>query len=232
MAATGLISVASGVVRGATRIGTAYVGADLLFGRGRGARFDAGIGIDVRSNIDGEITRLDRLAREHSKITAMALNTVTRKARTKTVRELAAALNVPQKVLRKRIRHYKASATRKPVRASLWVGTSRPIKATELSGSVGVSRTGYVKVGKRVYKDAFPARMPTGHRGIYSRKPHARHKMRADGQRTQLPIEEAIVQLLPEAERVSRRHAERAIKEDFPREQRRLAEVKLRKERF
>ncbi len=232
MAATGLISVASGIVRGATRIGTAYVGADILFGRGRSARFDAGIGIDVRSNIEGEITRINRIVRDHDKLTAMVLNTVTRKARTKTTRELAAALNVPQKVLRKRIRHYQASARRKPVRASLWVGTKRAIKAQELGGAVSQSKTGYVKVGKRVFRNAFPARMPGGHQGIFSRKLHARHKRRADGQMTQLPIEEAVVQLMPEAERISRRHAERAIKEDFPKEQRRIAELKLTKARF
>lgn len=232
MAATGLIQVAAGVVRGGFRLGTSYVAADLLLGGGKTARFNAGIGINVRSNVEGEITRLNRIIRDHDKLTAMALNTATRKARTKTARELAAALNVPQKVLRKRVRHYKASARRKPVRASLWVGTKRAIKADELGGAVSQSKTGYVKVGKRVFRNAFPARMPGGHRGIFSRKLHARHKRRADGQMTQLPIEEAVVQLMPEAERISRRHAERAIKEDFPKEQRRLAQLKLTKARF
>ena len=72
--------------------------------------------------------------------------------------------------------------------------------------------------------------MPGGHRGIFTRKAGAKHRTRPDGQRTQLPIEESIVQLMPEAERISRRMAEKAIQEVYPKEVRRL--MKLRADRW
>ena len=78
------------------------------------------------------------------------------------------------------------------------------------------------RIGRRTFKDAFGATMPGGHRGIYTRKPGAVHKKRPDGQMSQLPIEEAVVQLMPEAERISRRAAEHHMRRTYPAELKRL----------
>ncbi len=200
-----------------------------LLGR-RGVSFESGIGITLQGNIRGAGRNLDKLMREHDGVTALALNKAVRSARTATGRELARIKGVPQKVLRRRIQSYKATPRKKPIRASLWVGTKRAIKAKELGGQIGTTAGGNVKVGRRVFRDAFPARMPSGHRGIFTRKPSARHRRRPDGQPTQLPIEEAIVQLMPEAETVSRRAAEKALIEIYPKEVRRL--MALRADRW
>ena len=185
------------------------------------------IGLKLRGNMVQESRRIGRLMREHDHIIAMALNRAGRSGRTETIRTLADFLNVPQRTLRKRIRLYGARWNRKPIRSSIWVGTKKPIKAGELRGQVSLSASGHVKIGKRIYRQAFPATMPGGHRGIFVRKPGARHRQRSDGVWTQLPIEEGVVPLMPDAERISRREAERALKTVYPAELRRLARVRL-----
>ncbi len=193
---------------------------------GTGGR-TVGATLTVQSNVRAEIRKIDRLTRTHAVITARSLNLAARKAKTETVRELAADKNVPQRVLRKRVQAYKAHPRQQPIRASLWVGTARPIKAKEL-GNVEVGAGG-VRIGKRRYKQAFRATMPTGHTGIFTRKPHARHQQRPDGQMTQLPIQESVVQLLPEARDISRRASEKHVKETYPKEAARL--MRLRAQR-
>lgn len=183
--------------------------------------------LTLQSNQRAEARKLEKVIRDHDTITARALNKAARMARTETRREIAQAKNLPQKVLNKRIRDYKASPRKKPIRASVWIGTKKPITARELKGSVSLTKGGNVRIGRRVYRGAFPARMPGGHRGIFTRKPGAKHRERPDGQRTQLPIEEALVQLLPEAEFISRRVAEKHIRETYPKELKRLAKLKL-----
>ncbi len=188
------------------------------------------VGIELRGNIRGEGRNVEKLLREHDAVTALALNKAVRTARTATARELAKQKGLPQKILRKRVQAFKASPRKKPIRASLWVGTSKPVTANELTGEVGSTAGGNVKIGRRVFRNAFPATMPSGHRGIFTRKPGAKHRTRPDGQRTQLPIEESIVQLMPEAEHISRRMAEKAIQEVYPKEVQRL--MKLRADRW
>ncbi len=188
----------------------------------------ARIGLELRGNMRQESRRVERLMREHDQLIIKALNHAARKARTDAVKQLADKLNVPQKVLRKRIDMFPAYRTKKPLRASVWVGTKRAIQAKELTGTLTMTRQGYVKIGRRVYRQAFRARMPGGHEGIFVRKAGARHRQRADGVWTQLPIEEGVVTLMPDAEHISRRASEYAQKTIFPEELRRLAEVQLK----
>ncbi len=223
--------IASVIVKGATRGGVAAFLARRILGRSD-VQIEGGIGITLRGNVTGAGRNLEKLMREHDGITALALNKAARSARTATGRELARVKGVPQKMLRRRIRSYNASARKKPIRASLWIGTKKPITANELGGRLGASRAGHVKVGKRTFRGAFPATMPGGHRGIFMRKPHAKHRPRPDGQWTQLPIEEAIVQLMPEAEDISRRAASKAITEIYPKEVRRLMNLRADRWRF
>ena len=223
-----LPQVAKTIIKGATA-------RALLRGEARGRiptinlpRMD----IRVQSNVAKEVQRLSRVIRDVDTIVVRALNHAASKARTQTVKRLSKATNIPQKSIRKRVKVYPAMRAKKPLRSSVWVGVKRPVKAKELGGEVSRSRTGYIKVGKRVYRNAFAARMPGGHEGIFTRKLHARHRRRPDGQNTQLPIEEAVAQLMPDARYISRQESERAQKDIFPAELRRLAEQKLKGARF
>ncbi len=191
--------------------------------------FQGNVSIELRANIRGAGRDIERMMMDHDAITAISLNKAARSARTATARELAQVKGLPQKILRKRVQWYKASRRKKPIRSSLWVGVSKPITANELTGQTSLTKSGNVKIGRRVFRGAFPATMPSGHKGIFTRKSGARHRTRADGVRTQLPIEESIVQLQPEAERISRRMAEKALREVYPKELRRLMELRARR---
>ncbi len=222
--------IARAVAKVATGTGIGAFAARRILGRSDVNVFGGTVGIQLQGNIRGAGRNIEKLLREHDAITALSLNKAARAARTVTGRELANLKGVPQKILRKRIQYFKASPRRKPIRASLWVGTAKPITANELTGQVSLTKAGTVKIGRRIFKGAFPATMPGGHRGIFTRKPGARHRVRPDGQRTQLPIEESIVQLMPEAEHISRRAAEKAIQQIYPKEVQRL--MKLRADRW
>ena len=177
-------------------------------------------GIDIRVDLKGSFFQLDRLNARHQRIIMQALNRTADRARTDTRRELALTKGLPQKVLTRRVRAYKASRMRP--RAALWIGVKKRITARELGGNIGSTAAGAVRIGRRVFKDAFRAKMPGGHQGIFTRTPDAVHKRRPDGQYSQLPIEEAVVQLMPEAERISRQAAEHHMKRTFPAELKRL----------
>lgn len=202
-----------------------------LGARGRPIR-QGRIGLNVKSNIEGASVDIERLVRDHNWVQAAALNKTARQAATQVRRELAQVKGVPQKILKNRVQPYKAFPKKKPIRSAVWIGTKKPITAAEFKGTVTTSRTGYVKVGRRIFKGAFSARMPTGHKGIFTRKPHARHKRRPDGQMTQLPIEEAIVQLLPEARVIGRRITAHHFKTTFPAEVKRLMTRRVQRRRF
>lgn len=195
-----------------------------------GARLQStgGATFSLRGNVRSEIRKIERLTRSHDLIQIRALNLAARRARTDTVRRLASEKNLPQRVLRRRIQAYKAMRHKRPFRASLWVGTRKPIRVNEI-GDARVSPSGLVRIGKRQFRGAFRARMPSGHVGIFTRRPGARHQQRADGQSTQLPIQESVVQLEPEARWISRRAAENHLKTTFPKEVRRLMALKLRR---
>lgn len=223
--------IARVLVKGASRGGAGAFLARRVLGRAD-ISIGAGVGITLRGNVHGAGRNLDKLMREHDAITAMALNKAASSARTVTGRQLSRVKGLPQKILRKRIQFFKASPRKKPIQSKLWVGTAKPVTAKELTGTIGSTARGNVKIGRRTFKDAFPAKMPGGHRGIFTRKPHATHRNRPDGQRTQLPIEEAIVQLMPEARYISRRAAEEALKEIFPEEVRRLMKLRANRWRF
>ena len=188
--------------------------------RGRGRKSIPPPGVDIRVDLKGSFFQLDRLNARHQRLIMQALNRTADRARTDTRRELALAKGLPQKVLTRRVRAYKA--TRMRMRAALWVGVKKRITAAELGGNIGSTTAGSVRIGRRVFKDAFRARMPGGHEGIFTRKPGAVHKQRPDGQSTQLPIEEAVAQLMPEAERISRNAADEHMRRTFPAELRRL----------
>ena len=183
--------------------------------------------VSIQSNVRAETRKIERLVRTHNVITARALSLAARRAATDTRRELASVKNLPQRVLRKRVQAHRAYPNRKPIRSAVWLGLKNPVKAGEL-GSVNPTSSGHVRIGKRIFRGAFRATMPSGHRGVFTRKVNARHRPRPDGQWTQLPIEEGVARLDPEAEPISRRASERHLRETYPKEARRLMELKAR----
>lgn len=188
------------------------------------------VGVTVQSNVRAEGVNIDKLLRQHDRITAQALNKAVRMARTETVRELARVKDVPQKPIRRRVRAYMAYPNVKPIRSAIWIGLKKPIQAKEIGGSLRTGGT--VRIGRRTYRGAFLATMPSGHRGIFHRKPNATHRRRRlDGQRTQLPIEEGVVRLDPEAGPLSRRIAEKHLKETYPPEVKRLMRLHAERQR-
>lgn len=94
-------------------------------------------------------------------------------------RLIAGANDLPLKTLKGRVRLGKASAGR--TKGSAWFGT-RPIK-TAYAGSP-LQSIGGAKVRGHFFPNAFVARMPTGHLGIFKRRGQAR-----------LPIEEQMIHL-------------------------------------
>lgn len=200
-----------------------------LSGRGK-AKATPPPGVDVRVDMKGSFFQLDRLNAKHQKIIIQSLNRTAERARVQTRRELALDKGIPQKVLNRRVRTYKASRMRP--RASLWLGLKKRITAAELGGAIGATSTGGVKIGRRSFKGAFRATMPSGHTGVFTRKPGAAHKRRPDGQMSQLPIEEAVVQLMPEAEEISRGAAEFHMRRTYPKELRRQVKRLIERQRI
>ena len=219
------------LIRSTVPLGKALVTVIGVFTR-RGIKYPAesNVYVEIRADIEGEVIRLDKLNKTHQRIIARSLNKAVAKARTQTARELSQAKGLPQKVLKRRIQGYKATPNRP--KAALWVGTRKAITAKELGGGLGSTAGGHVKVGRRVFKSAFRATMPSGHTGIFTRKPTATHRRRPDGQNTQLSIEESVVQLMPEARDISKNAAEFHLKRTFPQEVRRLARLAIEMQQF
>ena len=82
--------------------------------------------ISATNNVREVQQQLSAILGSNDRITVTALNRSAAWARTRTVRELASSLSVPQKTLRKRIRVYRARRRQTPIRASLWIGLKRP----------------------------------------------------------------------------------------------------------
>lgn len=159
------------------------------------------------------------------------------RARSTTVKALAARTGSVQKVWRKRVNHYPGRRTRQGLSTrKLWLGLKHAPKASEHRG-IAAAIAGQ--------KDVFPATMPrTGHRGLFRRKqktrpvgPGARERPRARGA---LPITEARLDvstsappvLLSEAEAAMRGRYVEVLKKEFRRRvSRRITKTNRRRKR-
>lgn len=156
------------------------------------------IRIDVTPDAAGvsrQIRRsLGELDRSLTRAKRRAVNKTARWVRTRAIREIAAANNIPQKILRghrnpvsgkqtrgRRGRVFVSRAAEGHEHASLWIGV-RAVAAGYLGTPHQFSYG--AKVRGRKFKGAFVATMATGHVGIFHRKGKAR-----------LPIAEDYVQL-------------------------------------
>ncbi len=128
---------------------------------------------------------LARIVRENPKDVARALNKTAQRSSTRVRRQVAKDVGVPQRVIKDRIKWFKAYTEK--LRSSVWVGTRGGITLDQVVG-VSVSLSGQYRLGK-VRVQAFKATMPSGHTGLYTRSPGARHRKHKDGHWTELPIE-------------------------------------------
>ena len=115
-----------------------------------------------------------------------ALNKTALWLKSQSVKEISKEKALKQKLIRKRLHVLKSN--RKPLVVRV-IASLHGVKAHQM-GHLRQTRTG-AKAGKRHFKGAFVATMPTGHTGIYKRKG-----------RKKLPIREVVFPLEPVASNV------------------------------
>ncbi|MBX9606413.1 MAG: phage tail protein [Gammaproteobacteria bacterium] len=192
-------------------------------------------GLD-RTRLDSDLAGLERKLSSLKRAavpraTAQALNRTADRARTETVRELARVKALPSRFLRRRVTVYRASV--KALGASLWIGLKKAIPIEALPGARLVTQgklAGHLKAGRLAVK-VFQATMPSGKRGLYTRKlPSVRRSRgRPVTSSPNLPIDHPSVSLAPEAQDIAARAGARAAREVLPRELRRLFNRELDK---
>lgn len=171
---------------------------------------------------------LTRLAREFPKETSRALTKTSKRAATRTRRQVAKDVGLPQRMIKDRVQGFRARIVNGNPESSVWVGTKVGIPLSQVPGARVNLRTGILAAG-RTRTQTFKATMPSGHKGIFVRKPNSRHKKRSDGQWTELPIEEPKVRIGKSAAVPLLRHSAEQMTTFFPKELRRLVELKAKR---
>lgn len=158
-------------------------------------------GLSTRVTVDTTAVdaALRRLAADFPRQGARALNTTARRAHTRTRREIAANMGIPQRLIRNRVAWYRASARK--LRAWVWVGLGKAIKLETAPGAFASLSGDELRVGTLRVR-TFRARMPNGYTGLFVRKANSTHRERPDGQRTELPIESPRLRIKPATARI------------------------------
>jgi hypothetical protein len=144
--------------------------------------------IDLGEGVAELEEQLELSIRQLQKAVTRTLKKTARWLETQTKRELGVALSVPQRVLA--ARYYKTFYMKGGKRTvNVWFGLD-PIAVSAL-GKPKQTDLG-VRVGKHHFVGAFIATMRSGHSGVFKRKYESggKRSKRADGQWTELPIEE------------------------------------------
>ena len=162
--------------------------------------------------------QMARLASEYPKDAQRALNKTAQRSATRTRRDLSRAIGIAQKEIKNRVSYFKAGGRRRW--ASVWVGTKSSIPLAKVGGA-RMTLNGQLRAGK-VRVQTFRATMPSGYRGSFVRKPGSKHKVRPDGQRTELPIEEPRIRLVEPARPIILSVTQQQMAEFFPVELKRL----------
>jgi len=178
--------------------------------------------IEGRAEVD---RALRNLSLEYPKEAARALNATARRTRGRSLKATAAKIGIAQSNIKSRFMFF--SANRNNLIAYAWIGTKAGLKLASIMGASS-SLTGVIKAGK-LRVQTFKARMPNGHFGQFIRKENSKHKVRLDGQRTELPIEEPRIRLGPIAQPILQHVSRRQMIEYFPKEFRRLIAVTNRR---
>lgn len=158
---------------------------------------------DLESKLLISISQIQKAVSRSLKKTARWLETHSK-------RELGVALGVPQRVLS--ARYYQSFNVQGGSRSvGVWFGLN-PIRLSHI-GKAKQNNIG-VKVGSHFYEGAFIATMASGHEGVFKRSaksnPKNKRVKRADGQWSELPIEEVSFEIDGIASAVLERYHHRA----------------------
>jgi hypothetical protein len=165
------------------------------------------------------IKKLDNVGAER------ALSSTGRRIRTKIVRELAGTKQVQQAVLRKKVNFFIVRRLLRQTYMRVWIGLRAGIPVENVSGAYYDLGSGAIKRGRRTLARPFRARMPNGYDGLFTRRPGGKHRTRADGTRTQLPIDTARLYLQPEALPILDKQSEWGFETILPKELERQAKL-------
>lgn len=171
----------------------------------------------------GEVRKLERKlgALRRSAVpqaTSRALTATANRARTQTVRELARVKSVPGKLVRARVKAYRAYPRK--LQSAVWIGTKKHIPIEQIPGA-RLTKSGTLRAGRLAVKP-FRATMPSGHSGLFVRRLPSVRAGGAGRRSFNLPIEHPVVRLQPEASTIIEREAGQAMRSYFPRELARL----------
>lgn len=144
--------------------------------------------------------------------TSALINTATRKA-------MAQELGFAQKHFKKRLKVFRAK--RNKWESSNWVGTKIQIPVSAVFKS-GAAQMRYSKASVNVpLGELFTATMPTGHKGVFYKKPGAKGKVGRDSKgrvkKGRLPIQEVMIDLSEAANKVLPPTGRRIVSSDFSR---------------
>lgn len=151
------------------------------------------------------------------RVAVSAANKATKKVHTHTVRDISSATGIKSQFLRGsskkglkgRVKHFRY--TKKNGRARVWVGLAKiPLIKLNNSSKFGQYTSG--SLAGRTAADTFQAKMPSGHIGIFVRKPNSKR----------LPIQEVMVDIKAVAENIVTRNGRRigpaAFEKEFNRD--------------
>lgn len=156
--------------------------------------------LDVRADVKGVTTSLNRYIGEQQKAVVRALNKTATQARTAASVEVrAAGYNIKSSAIKN------SFAIQRATRSNLVVvlkATGRPVALINYGarqGKNGVSIQ--VKAGRTVLRHAFIATMPNGHRGVFERTGKQHKKVVRNGKvrRSGLPIKELFGPSIPQS---------------------------------
>jgi len=150
-----------------------------------------GLSFSIKGDIHKMTQSLNRLQKTLvPTATITALNKTGTRIKTNVVRNLSTRTGIQQKILRKRIRIYKARRNRAVL--TVWFGSYDITYAsfTSKRSAVKTTKTG-IRIGRRQFPGAFRATMKSGHTDYYQRTGKAR-----------LPIKKAAVSIEHDANAV------------------------------
>ena len=148
------------------------------------------------SDFEKELSDLDK--KVFPQALSRTVNDVGAKAKTAAMRELAKAMGVKKKALKKRYFKLQRSNARQQNFMYWWSGTSSPLPLASFKGRGLKHRSqkgkqGYAAsvLGKRKKYKFFEATMSSGHVGAFYRKSGSTHQKSSTGKRGEYPIKQA-----------------------------------------
>ncbi|KVF22932.1 phage tail protein [Burkholderia cepacia] len=175
--------------------------------------------LDVRADVKGVTTSLNRYIGEQQKAVVRALNKTATQARTAAAVEVrAAGYNIKSSAIKNSFSIQRATRSNVVV---VLKATGRPVALINYGarqGKNGVSVQ--VKAGRTVLRHAFIATMPNGHRGVFERTGKQHKKVVRNGKvrRSGLPIKELFGPSIPQslANESVQKALMKKIREKFP----------------